>query len=474
MGSIRRIVMCIGLAIYIAMPGTAQEWIITGALKTGRHWHRTEVLPDGRFLIIGGISGSSKYVDGAGLDGMSIASCEIFDPVANTTIDAATMLFPRSEFPSVVTPDGKILVFGGLIGESERGPCTNTIEEYDPVTDRWTIVGAMTTERRRHAAIMIDDRRVLIVGGARESRVTYPTTEIYDIVDHTTIQVADLPQPLKEGNLAMVGGMPVYVGGREGGPNSPRQRFLYSFDVTTNMWVSGDERLSMPAITSAVSTTPDDMVVCGGNVQELPAVFSDGVYAIRNGVSKKIVTMGVGRTLHAMIAMGEATVMVSGGVDSALRALSSTLLIDVPGERVVVNPQHRIARAYHSLLRAEHPQYGTTFYAISGMQGDQSLTNTIERLSIRSEAALLATSVHLHGDASATIAVSPNPVVDVAMVSAVPGARLDIIDMTGRTVFSTTASSGREAIDMHACPPGVYAVRMTSGGVGKTVTVAKR
>lgn len=474
MGSLHRIMICVCLAACLVMPCIAQEWMITGALKTGRHWHRTEVLHDGRFLVMGGITGSSKYVDGAGLDGMSIASCEIFDPVSNTTVDAADMQYPRSEFPSVVTPDGKVLVFGGLIGESERGPCTNTIEEYDPVTDRWTIVGAMTTERRRHAAIMIDDRRVLIVGGGRQSRVTYPTTEIYDIVDHATIQVADLPQPLKEGNLAMVGTMPVYVGGREGGPNSPRQRFLYSFDVTTNMWVSGDEHLSMPAITSAVSTTPDEMVVCGGNVQEVPAIFSDGVYVIRNGVAKQIVNMGIGRTLHAMIAMGAATVMVSGGVDSDLGALSSTLLIDVPGERVIVNPQHRIARAYHSLLRAEHPQYGTTFYAISGMQGDQSLTNTIERLTIRSEEALLATSVDVHGDTHATIAVSPNPVVDVAMVSTVPGARLDVIDMTGRVLLSTTASSERERIDMYTCPAGVYALRMTSGSVSRSITIVKR
>lgn len=464
---LHRIGLATGLVLSLSIPCTAQTWTLVGSLKTGRHWHRTEVLPDGRILIIGGITGSTRYVDGTGLDGMTTSSCEIFDPITNRTAIAAGMNMPHSEFPSVVTPGGKVLVFGGLMGEARFGHCTDIIEEYEPLKGGWTVVGRMTTERRRHAAVMIDDRRVLVVGGARENLSTYPTTEIYDIVDHTTTQVGDLPQSLKEGNLAMVGGVPTYVGGREGGGNSPRQRFLYMFDVATNTWVSGDKALGMPAITSAASSTPEEMIVCGGSEQEIPYVLSRGIYVVGDGAVKRIATMDVGRTLHAMVAVDETTVLVSGGVDARLGALSSTLLADVSRERILPSPPHRIPRAYHSLVRIEHPQYGTTVYAITGMQEDQTLTPTIERLS-------MVTSVDVHDDADVTLVVSPNPVVDVATVSTAAGARLDVIDITGRTVFSTTASSNHEAIDMHACPPGVYAVRMTSGGIAKSITVVKR
>ncbi len=104
----------------------------------------------------------------------------------------------RSEFPSVVTPSGTVVVFGGLTGSVVAEPCTNTIEEYNPATDTWTIIGTMVTERRRHAARLIDDHRTLIVGGACKDRITVPTAEDFGLESNTTTQVQDLPQPRYE------------------------------------------------------------------------------------------------------------------------------------------------------------------------------------------------------------------------------------------------------------------------------------
>lgn len=470
----RRLLLALALAAAACAYAQDIRWSLSGAIRAGRHWHRTEALLDGRLIIMGGITGSERYVDGTALNGMTTNACELYDPVNRTTIDAAPMNVPRSEFPSVVTPTGTVLVFGGLTGESERGPCTSAIEEYDPTTNTWSIVGSLSVDRRRHAAIMIDDRRVLIVGGCPTDRIALPLCEIYDIVDRTTERVGDLPQPLKEGSLHMVEGVPTYVGGREGGPNSPRQSAPYAYDVTTGTWASM-EGTGMPAISTSVSLDDGSMVVCGGNIGEWPPNFSRAVYHMSGGVARRVTTMQDERTLHAMVGMGGRTVMVSGGINNALTALSSTLLVDVATDQVLVQPEHVIARAYHSLVRTEHPTEGTTFYAISGMQGDQTLTNTIEKLSIGTEDGLINLFVGVDEDLSQQADVFPNPCTDRLSVAMDEGSTVHVMDMSGRALMSGTATDAhRTMLDVEALAAGMYQLVYTRGGRVRHTTMIKR
>lgn len=97
---------CVVVTLIVSVTSQAQDlnWSIAGALIEGRHVHQTQVLPNGNLLVMGGIVGSTRYVDGGALDGTSTANCEIFDPVARTTVRAQAMNSERSEFPSIVTP----------------------------------------------------------------------------------------------------------------------------------------------------------------------------------------------------------------------------------------------------------------------------------------------------------------------------------------------------------------------------------
>jgi hypothetical protein len=467
-------IMAISLVAVVAAHAQDFRWSIGGALRQGRHWHRAEALQDGRILVIGGIVGSNRYVDGAALNGNSIADCELYDPVSGTTVDAAVMNVPRSEFPSVVTPEGKVIVFGGLTGESERGPCTSSIEEYDPALDRWEIVGSLSVDRRRHSAVMLDERRVLIVGGCPSGRVAVSLCEIYDIVDRTTRTTDPLPQRLKEGALHIVDGVPMYVGGREGGPNSQRQTAPYVFDVVTETWsaVTGSD---MPAISTATTLDDGSLVVCGGNIQEQPATFSRAVYHINGGVSNNVMTMDQERTLHAMVGMGGRSVLVTGGIDNAMRPMPSTLLIDVDANQLLIKSDLVIPRAYHSLLRVEHPMDGTTFYAISGMQGDQTLTNTIEKLSIGSEDGLINHVSSVQSDDGTAMMAYPNPCTNELTVRAEEGSDIRIVDVQGRVVRRHLATDAMQStLDVGDIAPGAYQVVVERGGRRTSTPVIKR
>ena len=95
----------------------------------------------------------------------------------------------------------------------------------------------MTTPRRRHAAVMIDENRILIAGGALENLQTVNTAEIFDLSTGKSEEVASMPQQLKEGQLVMLDGLPTFIGGRQGGPNSPRQNGVISYVEARDLWV---------------------------------------------------------------------------------------------------------------------------------------------------------------------------------------------------------------------------------------------
>ena len=445
----------------IALNAQDLQWKVAGSLITARHKHEVQVLANGTILVIGGITGSTKYVDGAMLNGMPIATVEVFDPVNRTTEFAAPMNEARSEFPSITMPNGRILVFGGLVGEPIKGHCTKKIEEYNPDSNTWEIVGELATERRCHAAVRITDTQVLIVGGCTQDRVTTASAEIYNSVDHTTTPVQDLPVRLRNGIMAMVQGIPMYIGGREGGVNSPRQQNLYGFDIPTGTWsIQGES--GMPTVSSAVVLDNGALFVCGGAITEWPVSFSSIVYRIENGTADSLVDMLKERAFHAMAAMGYRTLLVTGGLENTLRPLSSTFIIDVETQSILVQPNLVLARGFHSLIRTEHPTDGTTFYVISGMVDGQGLTTSIEKLSIGSEESMIdrMTSVDETEEDVNTVAY-PNPVSDVLHVNADPNSLVRIVDVMGHVLMSfNTDKTGHATADVSSLPVGVLNVAL--------------
>ena len=69
-----------------------------------------------------------------------------------------------------VTPlrDGRVLVTGGW--RPDRGDIPRpTAEIYDPAKDAFRSIGPMVEPRWRHTATLLDDGRVVLVGGVRRS-----------------------------------------------------------------------------------------------------------------------------------------------------------------------------------------------------------------------------------------------------------------------------------------------------------------
>jgi hypothetical protein len=132
-------------------------WSATGGMTTARRDYAATLLPDSRVLVSGGRDAREE-----------MAPPEIFDPGTGTWSSAGTMRVPRAGHTATLLSDGRVLVAGGYAaGESESNPMGLLVdaEVYDPATNAWAATAPMLTRRSDHAAVLLGDGRVLVVGG---------------------------------------------------------------------------------------------------------------------------------------------------------------------------------------------------------------------------------------------------------------------------------------------------------------------
>jgi RHS repeat-associated protein len=128
------------------------------------------LLPDGRWLLIGG--GSANQLSN---------TLQIEDP---STADhspqglPATLSHPRTNHTATVLPDGTVFIFGGT---GPDGALVSEAELFDPQTQTLqTVPGTGLTPRARHTATLLTDGLVLIAGGLDRSGTPDQVSELYN------------------------------------------------------------------------------------------------------------------------------------------------------------------------------------------------------------------------------------------------------------------------------------------------------
>ena len=157
-------------------------------MTTERSLHTATQLLDGRWLVCGGVDRLNDPQ----------ASCEIYDPATDTFTAVAPMLSPRTGHTATRLPDGRVFVTGGLMAMTVTPTpvnaifdTTNTTEIYNPTTDTWTWGPNLRTPRAAHASILRPDGKVLLCGGISWDTIIIriPTvrssTDLYDPAANT-------------------------------------------------------------------------------------------------------------------------------------------------------------------------------------------------------------------------------------------------------------------------------------------------
>jgi N-acetylneuraminic acid mutarotase len=127
---------------------------------------------------------------------------------------------PRSHHTSTALPDGRVLLVGGY-GSSDALIPMRSVELFDPSTGTWSVGASLHVPRARHAAALLADGRVVVLGGFLDGPLG--SVEIYDPLANQWTLGEPLPMPMHDHAASAVGSQIILSGGAE-----PRGTWLYS------------------------------------------------------------------------------------------------------------------------------------------------------------------------------------------------------------------------------------------------------
>jgi hypothetical protein len=178
----------------------------TGSMATARYSHQATLLYDGRVLVTGGYLTSSA---------------EIYDPRTGAFVSASNMNIARESHTATLLHDGRVLIAGGDQLQC-GGPCVaglTTAELFDPRTEQFVLTGSMTDGRSQHTATLLHDGTVLVAGGFELNNNNCPTnalasaelfdpgTETFTVVGAMTVtRLSHRAELLHDGTVLITGG----------------------------------------------------------------------------------------------------------------------------------------------------------------------------------------------------------------------------------------------------------------------------
>lgn len=156
----------------------ANHFATTGQMNVGRWLHTATELHDGRVLIVGGRDNNCTIYCPV----YSLRSAEIFDPATGTFTPTGSLNIGRYGHTATLLEDGRVLIIGGESTE-ELGTGTDQVaatEIYSPATGTFTRWTNLVLARGLHSATVLNNGKILLAGGFRISGMVTNRTEIFD------------------------------------------------------------------------------------------------------------------------------------------------------------------------------------------------------------------------------------------------------------------------------------------------------
>jgi hypothetical protein len=166
---------------------------------------------------------------------------------------------PREGFTATLLRTGKVLAAGGFIYDSNTIKYTylDSAEIYDPATQTWTPTGKLDTASSSHQAVLLNDGRVLLVGGHLWKG------KLYDPVSETWSDTGTMILSFRYGHTVTVlaDGKVLVAGGSDGAAFTTSSEF---YDPATNQWSSTTSDMNAPRYEHTATLLPDGKVLMVG------------------------------------------------------------------------------------------------------------------------------------------------------------------------------------------------------------------
>lgn len=149
-----------GLEIYDPKLGTWTSPI--AKLSTARNLATATTLKTGQVLIVGGFDGAAF-----------LNTMELFDPTAGTIkVLSANLIEARDSHTATLLDNGQVLITGGYCKVSSSSSCqVSDAELYDPVNGKILPGGSPGTVTYSHTATLLKSGAVLVAGGVMTAKL---------------------------------------------------------------------------------------------------------------------------------------------------------------------------------------------------------------------------------------------------------------------------------------------------------------
>lgn len=294
------------------------SWTATGNMVDARWNHTATQLLDGRVLVAGGVgSPTSEFFANI------LASAELYDPGTGEWTATGPMLGIRTGHAATLLPDGKVLVVGGGNSSDGNGGPLATAEVYDPATRSWTAAGNTIGSGPGRTATLLHNGKVLVTGGIGENLEALAVAELYDPGTRSWTATGDMVEA-RSGHRAMLllDGKVLVAGG---------SLSAELYDPSTGQWTATASTLGL-LVGNSATLLSDGRVLVAGGMGGTGASSTAEVYD--PGTRQWIATgeMVEARLYHTATLLPGGRVLVAGGVDSVIdggQAVTSAELYDL-------------------------------------------------------------------------------------------------------------------------------------------------
>lgn len=227
---------------------------LAGALTTNRGSGLTAtLLGTGRVLIVGGQAFDASQ-----------ESAELFDPETGSSAPTGSMSTPRSFHAATQLADGRVLITGGHRFNAVNS-ALDTAEIYNPTTEEFTLLSeTMETTREGHTATLLEDGRVLVVGGLVDIQLPPTRAELFDPVAESFTPIGTLVEGRASHTASRLpNGQVVVAGGYVGYAGSPTAS-VEIYDPATSTFLPGPTLMVARSGHTATSLSNGTLLIAGG------------------------------------------------------------------------------------------------------------------------------------------------------------------------------------------------------------------
>ena len=250
-------------------------------------------------------------------------SIHVLAPASGFT-PTGSMLNAREDHTATLLNDGRVLVVGGMHWAAVqfcpqgtscfRLSALASAEIFDPGTGEFTATGGMSVARVFHTATLLGDGRVLVTGGDDRYGTTYGTAEIFDTSTGVFTPTGNMVYARSAHTATLLTNGKVLLAGGDG-DNGTDPLAAELFDPATGEFTPTGNMTATRFFHTASLLSDGRVLLAGGNTSGGPTATAE-LYDPLTGMFTATGSMTVARTGHRATLLKSGAVLMTGGANS--------------------------------------------------------------------------------------------------------------------------------------------------------------